>query len=113
MSSIFGLTPIAPLGSIGTLLAMLLHKEPEWKPAKPKRFAWTIGLIIATLCFIFAMLGKERMGKNYEWAIFSTVFLCNVFTWLESSCGFCFGCFVWNYYLAPMLKLEACTECKI
>jgi hypothetical protein len=39
MSMIFGLTPFAPVGELGSVLAIWLNPEPLWKPAKPKRFA--------------------------------------------------------------------------
>lgn len=113
-SSLFGLTPLAPFGTIGVLGSMLFHPQPLWKPAQPKRFAWAIGLTLATLCFIFVMIGKEQLGATkYTWLVASTVATCNIFTWLESSCGFCFGCFVWNTYLTKWFKLEECAECKI
>lgn len=113
-SSLFGLTPLAPFGTVGVLGSMLLHPQPLWKPAQPKRFAWAIGLTLATLCFTFVMIGKDQLGATkYTWLVGSTVVTCNLFTWLESSCGFCFGCFVWNNYLTKWFKLEECAECKI
>lgn len=30
MSSLFGLTPLAPIGNISTLISMMLYKEPLW-----------------------------------------------------------------------------------
>lgn len=107
-----GLTPIAPIGTLGTLLAILLHPEPYWKPAKPKRFAWAIGLILATTCFVL-FLNRAGLGEAYKPLVATVVFTCNVFTWLEASAGFCLGCFVYNYYLVRWFNLEECAECKI
>lgn len=39
-SMTFGLTPLAPLGIIATLIAVVLQPSALWKPANPKRFAW-------------------------------------------------------------------------
>jgi hypothetical protein len=61
-SSIFGLTPLAPVGFIATLLAIFLHPEPYWKAAKPKRFAWLVGLTLSVLCFTFFSL-REDLGR--------------------------------------------------
>ncbi len=42
---LIGLTPFAPLGTIATLIAVVLQPSPLWKPANPKRFAWGESLI--------------------------------------------------------------------
>lgn len=112
MSSIFGLTPLAPIGLLGTLLAILLHPQPLWKPAKPKRFAWLVGLTLATLCFFFFSF-REQLGPAYRPLVATVVGTCNFFTWLESACGFCVGCFVYNTFLTKWFHLEECSECKI
>lgn len=112
-SSLFGLTPLAPMGTASTLLAMVLQPKPLWKPAKPKRFAWMVGLTLACICFTFVMIGKDDLGSAYKPLVATVVFMCNIFTWLESACGWCFGCFVYNTYLAPWFNLEECSECKI
>ncbi|CAB9514320.1 nucleoredoxin-like [Seminavis robusta] len=111
-SMTFGMTPLAPIGTIGTLLAILLTPAPHWKPARPKRFAWAIGLTLATLCFTFFSL-REELGSSYRYLIAGVVLTCNVATWLESSAGFCLGCFVYNNYLVPWLELEQCQECQL
>lgn len=113
LTSMFvGLTPISPFGVIGTLMAIAMHPEPLWKPAKPKRFAWMIGLVLSSLCFIFVMLRNE-LGGAYIYLVRTTVCLCNIATWFESANGFCFGCFIYNTVLVPMYKLEECSECKL
>jgi hypothetical protein len=111
-SMTFGMTPVAPIGTIGTILAIQLTPAPHWKPARPKRFAWAVGLALATMCFTFFTLRSE-LGSVYRPLIASVVLTCNVFTWLESSAGFCMGCFVYNNYLVPWLKLDQCQECKL
>jgi hypothetical protein len=111
-SSIFGLTPLAPIGFLGTLLAILLHPEPYWKPAKPKRFAWLVGLFLSVCCFTFFSL-RQELGSAYKPLVALVVFTCNFFTWLESACGFCVGCFVYNTFLTKWFHLEECSECKI
>uniref|UniRef100_A0A7S4DN35 DUF4395 domain-containing protein n=1 Tax=Lotharella globosa TaxID=91324 RepID=A0A7S4DN35_9EUKA len=57
--AIFGLTPFAPYGIAGTLLAW--GKAPEWKPAGPKRFAWTLGFFMVCICVVMGAL-RLRIG---------------------------------------------------
>jgi len=111
-SMVVGLTPISPFGVVGTLMSIILHPEPLWKPAKPKRFAWLIGLVLSTSCFIFVAV-REELGGAYLPLVRTTVCLCNIATWFESSLGFCFGCFIYNSVLVPVYKLEECSECKL
>lgn len=91
-SANFGMTPIAPLGVISTIIASILQPVPYWKPAKPKRFAWYIGLALATSCLTMSCCERKKTR------ICSLLSLPRCFdmlaTWLESSAGFCLGCFV-------------------
>ena len=112
-SMIVGLTPISPFGILGTLMAIVLHPEPYWKPAKPKRFAWFIGFCLAFMCFMFVTYRKNLDRDIYLILVKATVITCNLATWFESSNGFCFGCFIYNTVLVPMYKLEECSECKL
>lgn len=111
-SMIFGLTPLAPIGWLGSLLAVMLYDKPHWKPARPKRFAWLIGLVLSTTCLLL-FVNRAELGRAYRPLIGLTVLTCNVATWFESSCGFCLGCFVYNNYLTKWFDLEECQECKI
>jgi thiol-disulfide isomerase/thioredoxin len=106
----FGLTPLAPIGVLGTLLAILLQPKPSWTPARPKRFAWLIGLTLSSACFSFFLL-REQLGKAYLPLQATVVFTCNLATWLESAMGFCVGCFMFNYMLVPLMGWDPCVEC--
>ena len=111
-SMIFGLTPFSPLGWIGTLLAVLVQPAPLWKPARPKRFAWLIGLILGTTCFILVQFRVE-LGSAYRPAVTAVALTCNLATWLEGNGGFCVGCFLYNNVLVPYMGHEECSECKL
>jgi thiol-disulfide isomerase/thioredoxin len=113
LSSFTGLTPLAPIGTLSTLLAIVLQPEPHWKPAKPKRFAWMIGLSLATTCLIIFLFRKELGPDLYRPLMGAVAFTCNAATWLESSAGFCIGCYIYNTFLVPMYNLEECSECKL
>lgn len=111
MASTFGLTPIAPIGTFASLITTIFWSEPNWKPAKPKRFAWWIGLFMVTLYFTIFSL-RENIN-NYKGYLVMVVSIFNLATWLESAAGFCIGCFIYNQFVVPAFKLEECVECKI
>jgi len=113
VSATIGLTPVAPLGTFATVIASVLHPEPYWKPAKPKRFAWLIGLMLATACLTLFLYRKDMDPNTYRPAIGFVVAFCNLATWLEGSAGFCIGCFIYNTFLVPAMHLEECSECKL
>ena len=111
-SMIFGLTPFSPLGIIGTILAILLQPAPLWKPAKPKRFAWLIGLTLATTCFVLVQYRVE-LGSAYRPSVTAIALTCNLATWLEGNAGFCVGCFLYNNVLVKYMGKQECSECKL
>jgi len=111
-SMIFGLTPLSPLGWIGTILAIIVQPAPLWKPAKPKRFAWFIGVTLATTCFILVQFRKD-LGDAYRPSVATVAMICNLATWLEGNAGFCVGCFVYNSVLVKYMGQEECSECKL
>eukprot|EP00977_Amphora_coffeiformis_P011699 scaffold2829_cov147-Amphora_coffeaeformis.AAC.7 len=111
-SMIFGLTPLSPLGWLGTLMAVVVQPAPLWKPARPKRFAWLIGLTLATTCFILVQYRKE-LGDSYKPSVAAIALICNTATWLEGNAGFCVGCFLYNNVLVKYGGQQECSECKL
>ena len=108
----FGLTPFAPLGWIGTFMSVLLQPAPLWKPASPKRFAWLIGLTLATSCFILVQF-QDELGDAYKPSVAAIALTCNFATWLEGNAGFCVGCFLYNNVFVKYFQYEECNECKL
>jgi thiol-disulfide isomerase/thioredoxin len=113
VSANLGLGPIAPIGVLATIIASYLQPKPYWKPAKPKRFAWYIGLTLATTCLIIYLVRGNLSESVYRPLISSVAILCNIATWMESSCGFCIGCYIYNTWMVPMFNFEECSECKL
>jgi len=111
-SMLFGLTPFAPIGWAGTFLSILLHPVPLWKPANPKRFAWLIGLILGTSCFLLVEYRAE-IGDSYKPAVSAVALTCFIATWLEGNAGFCIGCFIYNNVMVHFFSYEECHECKL
>ena len=96
VAAAFGLTPLCPPGILGTLLTMQIR--PVWKPAAPKRFAWTLGGSLGVVCLAMRLSGVANV-----WII-GVVAICFVLTWLEAVLGFCVGC--WMYSL--LFECEVC-----
>ena len=111
-SCIFGLTPVAPIGTLATIMAYFLFPTPHWKPAEPKRFTWILASIMVINCILASMLPLTEKIK-FPWKA-TLIIVINILTWLDSSCEFCFGCFLYNNLVTKVFtNLEDCEECKI
>jgi hypothetical protein len=73
---------------------MVKTQEPEYVGAIQKRFAWALGLIMATAMMILA-IGLGFRGP----ATLSICVLCLFFMWLESAAGICVGCSIYKKLL--------------
>jgi hypothetical protein len=74
----------SPFGLLARALTRTL--PPDWVSAKPKRFAWTIGLGMA-----FAMTIITNSGVR-GWLPRSLCLVCLTLMWLEAALGLCLGC---------------------
>ncbi len=74
----------SPVGRIAH--AMTRGQPPEWVSAKPKRFAWTLGLVMAG-----AMAAITNAGiRGYLPRTICLV--CLTLMWMEAVLGLCLGC---------------------
>ena len=111
------------------LLSTILAKgcSPIWKPLTPKRYAWTIGASLITLCIIFfnpdtlaewvnSISGSEILPttENYMsfWIPTVLVWVCMAFMWLETVLGFCAGCKVYSLLVKMGIHDEVCEACN-
>src|SRR3712207_2880912 len=74
----------SPMGVIAH--AMTFRTPPEWVSAKPKRFAWTLGLALSFSMVIITNSGVRGILPRTICAI------CLTLMWLESVLGLCLGC---------------------
>jgi hypothetical protein len=74
----------SPLGIVARW--MTRRKAPEWASAKPKRFAWTLGLVLS-----FAMMVITNSGIRGALPL-TICLICLALMWLESVLGLCLGC---------------------
>jgi hypothetical protein len=66
--------------------ALMRGREPQWVSAKPKRFAWTLGLAMSASMTVIT-------NVNIRGTLPRTICLiCIVLMWMESVLGVCVGC---------------------
>jgi hypothetical protein len=66
--------------------ALVRGNPPQWVSAKPKRFAWTIGL---GLSFAMTVITNSGIRGTLPRAI---CLVCLTLMWLEAVLGLCLGC---------------------
>lgn len=89
-------TVFQPKYSIFGLLGGLMVKNqtPEYVGAIQKRFAWGIGLVLASIMLVFAV------GMGVRGALPITICsICLFFMWMESALGICVGCKIYSQLL--------------
>lgn len=87
---------------------MTSGQEPEWVSAKPKRFAWTLGVVMA-----FAMTVITNSGIRGVLPA-TLCLICMTLMWMESALGLCLGCKVHAWLMRRGLKgrddeIEVCA----
>jgi hypothetical protein len=79
----FGLR-YSPVGVVAR--GLTFRQPPQWVSAKPKRFAWSLGMGMA-----LAMTILTNSGVHGWWPR-SGCLICLTLMWLESCLGLCLGC---------------------
>jgi hypothetical protein len=78
----------SPVGQLAKLLTW--GQPPQWVSAKPKRFAWSLGLAMSAAMAVI-------VNANIRGALPLTVCLiCMTLMWLEAVLGLCLGCEVYR-----------------
>lgn len=103
------------------------NTPPVWKPLVPKRFAWSIGVTLMTICLMFFNPDTFASGVNNLWGsqlLSETenfipsgipvymVWVCIVFMWLEAIFGYCVGCKVHSLLVWIGIIKEECYDCN-
>jgi hypothetical protein len=74
---------------------------PEYVGAAQKKFAWTIGLVLASIIFILLVV-----MNSYSFITGIICLICLIFLFFESVFGICLGC---KFY--PMFHKEKTQYC--
>jgi len=103
--------PHSPVGLLAR--AMTLGQPAEWVSAKPKRFAWTLGLTMALAMTVITNIGIRGYLPR------TMCLICLTLMWMESALGLCLGCQIYGLMVRRSWKpadphIEACADgaCK-
>jgi hypothetical protein len=66
-------------------------RAPQWVSARPKRFAWSLGLVMSA-----AMAAITNLGIRGALPL-SVCLVCLALMWLESVLGLCLGCEIYAF----------------
>lgn len=76
-------------------------QKPEYVGAIQKRFAWSMGLILASAMMILAI------GFGVRGAVpFAICMTCLTFMWMEAAFGICVGCKIYGFLLERGIMKE-------
>src|SRR3569833_832381 len=94
---------VNPRFSPSLIIARLIvgNQVPEYVSAKQKKFAWTIGVALAGIMFVFLVI-----VNGYSPITGITCLICMIFTFFESVFGICLGCIFYK-----MLYKEKAQYC--
>ena len=116
---------LSPTIYLATFLAR--KTPPVWKPLVPKRFAWTIGATLMTVCLMFfnpdtvagwinGISGSPLLSETENfipyWIPVNLVWVCIGFMWLEAILGYCVGCKIYAMLVWMGVFKEECEECN-
>ena len=116
---------LSPTIYLATFLAR--KTPPVWKPLVPKRFAWSIGASLITICLIFfnpdtvagwvnGIAGQTLLPETQNfipyWIPVNMVWVCMAFMWLETVMGYCVGCKVHSLLVWVGVIKEECHDCN-
>lgn len=93
-----GLVPMSPTGVFGTILTAGYTPVPT--PHLPKRFAWSMGTLLAATCLALTVLHVDKIWLVTVWGVFFLL------TWLDAALGFCVGCWIYS-------RLFGCQACRV
>ena len=74
----------SPTGVVARFLTQ--RQLPDWVSAKPKRFAWTLGLSLSLAMTIITNSGVRGLLPR------TICLICLTLMWMESVLGLCMGC---------------------
>jgi len=102
----------SPVGVLSR--ALVFNRSPEWVSAKPKRFAWTLGLAMTFAMTIITNVGIRGLLPR------TICLICLALMWMESALGLCVGCKIYGLMVRrgwrridPAFEVCADGECDL
>lgn len=96
----------SPTLIIGRLIVS--RQVPEYVGAAQKKFAWKIGIILASLMFFLLVI-----INSYSIITGLTCLICLVFLFFESAFGICLGCLVYGWFYKEKAQHCAGEICDV
>jgi len=98
----------SPFGALAH--AMTRRRTPDWVSARPKRFAWSLGLAMALAMTVITNIGIRGYLPR------TMCLICLTLMWMESALGLCLGCKIYGLmvrrgWITERLGGEVCIEC--
>ena len=89
--------------------ALTLDRAPDWVSAKPKRFAWSLGLAMTFAMTIITNSGIRGLLPR------TICLVCLGLMWLEAALGLCLGCKIYGLLVRRGWKtrdpaIEVCAD---
>jgi hypothetical protein len=84
------------------------NQTPEYVGAPQKRFAWSIGLFLATLMMYLVVINNVRGPINML-----TCLTCLLLMFFESAFGICIGCKIYNVFNKEKAQLCPGNVCEV
>jgi hypothetical protein len=72
----------------GLVARAITSRPPEWVSARPKRFAWSLGLAMTFAMTIITNSGIRGLLPR------TICLICLALMWMESALGLCLGCWI-------------------
>jgi hypothetical protein len=97
----------SPIGLVAR--ALTRRREADWVSAKPKRFAWTLGLGMALAMTVITNIGIRGALPR------TMCLICLSLMWMEAVLGLCLGCALYallrrREWVRPDPEIEVCAD---
>jgi hypothetical protein len=99
----------SPVGVVAR--ALTAGRPPDWVSAQPKRFAWTLGMMMALAMTVITNIGIRGLLPR------TICLTCLTLMWMESALGLCVGCMLYGLlarrgWTTPGLELCSDGTCQ-
>ncbi len=101
---------IAPKFSPTLILARLIvqNQTPEYVGATQKKFAWIIGIVLASVMFVFFIILNA-----YSFITGIICLICLIFLFFESVFGICLGCMFYPLFFKEKVQYCPGEVCEV
>lgn len=106
-------TKFSPLIQLASFF--MKNKKPKYTPYSPKRFSWSLGLCMVSLCILFFNPNMIPFVGSVFIPLYGAILLlslCSLFIWMELAFGYCIGCTIHAFLVKVGIFKDECYECN-